>query len=673
MDRRELLLEIGRDDALAHEVLFAERHEDETPKFHLTMLEAWHSDHPRVVTMAFRGSAKSTRAEEAIAIMAGRHAVNNVVILAESEQRAMDRIRAIKFEFDNNEALQTMFDVRPGAIWGDKKIVLSNGVIIQGYGRGQGLRGVKYLNARPDLIFCDDLETEETVLTPASREKVRAWFYKAVLGTLAPGGRVRVAATPLDPEALAVKLTTDRHPTTGALIWRSLRFPIEHVSPKGERMPTWPTRYPIAAIDEKRDEFLSAGKHDAFMQEYMCEAVDPATRVFLPEYFRHVARTPSWHAVYAVYDPARTVKQTSATTGKVVFSWIGQKLVVWEADAQKWLPDQLVEDVFDVCGRFNPVLVAIEETGLSEWIMQPLRREQVRRSVLVPLRSLNAPRGKLDFIRGLQPFFKSGQIEFCSDDLGIVQLKRQLLSFPTGDIDAPNALAYALTLQPQQPVYDAFDGDVHIVDHAELIPGVPPWLAINADATLTTAILCQVQRGVTRVLCDWMREGDPGVALADVLKEARLEVASPGHRLAPRSGSPLPTLRLVAPSEHWGDYDTIGLRAAASRLVNELTRGGDLRRGREELRQAMTHSVHGSPAFLVSPRATWTLRALAGGHAWRQRKDTQELASGPYALLMAGLEAFAGLLRAGDDVDSAGHFSYTPEGRRYLSALARAT
>jgi hypothetical protein len=667
MDRRELLLEIGRDDALAHEVLFAERHLDETPRFHDEMIRAWHSDAPRVLTMAFRGSAKSTRAEEAICIAAARHAVENVVILAESEQRAIDRVRSIKFEFENNEALQTLFDVRPGAMWGDKKIVLSNNVIIQGYGRGQSLRGVKYLNARPDLIFLDDIETEETVLTPASRDKVKSWFYKTVIGSLRPGGRIRVAATPLDPDALAVNLARD--PT-----WTAKTYPIEHVSPTtAARLPTWPSRFPLDAIDRLKDEFLSAGKHDAFMQEYMCEAVDPSTRVFLPEYFRHVPRAPSWHAVYAVYDPARTVKQTSATTGKVVFSWIGSKLVVWEADAQKWLPDQLVEDVFDVCSRFNPVLVAVEETGLSEWIMQPLRREQVRRGVLVPLRALNAPRGKLDFIRGLQPFFKAGQLEFAGDAVGVQTLKRQLLAFPTGDIDAPNALAYALTLQPQQPVYDAFDGDVHIADHAELIPGAPPWLAVNADATLTTAILCQVQRGATRVLCDWMREGDPGVALSDILKEARLEVASPRHRLAPRSGSPLPTLRLVAPPEHWGDYDTIGLRAAASRLVNELTRGGDLRQGREELRTAMTHSVHGSPAFLVSPRATWTLRALAGGHAYRQHKTAQELASGPYALLMAGLEAFAGLLRAGDEVDTAGHFSYTPEGRRYLSALARAT
>ena len=85
----------------------------------------------------------------------------------------------------------------------------------------------------------------------------------------------------------------------------------------------------------------------------------------------------------------------------------------------------------------------------------------------------------------------------------------------------------------------------------------------------------------------------------------------------------------------------------------------------------MTHSVHGAPAFMVSPRASWTLRALTGGYAFRTKGDKQELASGPYALLMNGVEAFAGLLRATDNVDNDRHFSYTPEGRKYLSALAR--
>lgn len=664
MDRKDLLLEIGRDVALAHEVIFSERHTDATPRFHVEEIEAWHSAHPQVLTIAFRGSSKTTRAEEALCIEAATATTNNIVVLKESETRAIDTIRAIKFEFENNEMLQAAYGVGPGAMWGDKKIVLSNGVMVQGYGRGQSLRGVKHLNARPGLIFCDDLETEETVLTPAQRDKTMSWFLKTVVGALDPKGRIRVAGTPLDPDAFLPRLAKDAG-------WKVLTFPIEARDPRdGSRRPSWPERFSLEWIDETKEKYLRQGRHDAFMQEFMCRAVDPSTRVFLPEYFVTRPREPSWHAVYAVYDPARTVKATSATTGKVVFSWIGAKLVVWEADAKKWLPNELVEDVFDVDSRYRPTIIAVEETGLSEWIMQPLRQEQVRRAALLPLRALNAPRGKLDFIRGLQPFFRAGQVEFASDSDGMQILRSQLLSFPTGDIDAPNALAYALTLQPRQPVYDGFDGDVHIADPLLALPNTPCWLAVNAGATVTTAVLCQVSKGAFRVLCDWMREGDPGVTLSDVVEEARLEAQAPGSRLASRDGRS-PDLRIVAPLAHWSEYDGIGLRAAASRLAVELQRGGDETRGREELREATTHSVHGMPAFAVSPRASWTLRALTGGYVWRSRKGELELAPGPYATLMNGLEAFAALLRDAGAVDSDGHFSYTPEGRKYLSALAR--
>lgn len=666
VDRRELILELGRDPALAHAVLFAERHSDDTPPFHLSMIRDWHSPHPRVVTTAFRGAAKSTRAEEAILISACLQKFKNIVILGNTEARARDRLTAIKFEIDNNEILNALFELRKGSTWGERKLVLMNGTVegcmIQAYGRGQALRGIKYLNARPDLIFCDDLEEdEESVRTPEIRERTWGWFFKAVLGTLSTDGIVRVSGTPLDPEALLPRLM--KQPG-----WKGARYPIESVGPKGERLPTWPSRYPIEWIDRKKAELT--GRMDYYMQEYMCEATDPATRVFLQEHFKFASVVPSWHAVYAVYDPARTVKQTSATTGKVVFSWIRNRLVVWEADAQKLLPDAIIKDIFDTNEKYQPVLIGVEETGLNEFIMQPLRQEQVKRSSLVPLRALNAPRGKLDFIRSLQPFFKAGQVEFASNDTGMQLLQQQLLGFPTGNIDAPNALAYALILQPQQPVYDAFDGDIHIAQLLAL-PQQPAWLAVNATQTLTTAILVQVQHGIVRVLVDWLREGDPGLSLADIVKEARLELVAPALRLPAKGVSQAPTLRLTAPAEHWAEYDIVGLRAVASRVPVQLQRGGTQMAGREELRDALTHSVHGSPAFAISPRATWTLRALTGGYAYRQRKTELELVSGPYAVLMAGLEAFVGLLRSQETDDSDLNFSYTAQGHKYLSALAR--
>src|SRR6266404_5783489 len=112
MDNREtILLELGRDPVLAHAVLFGAKHVDETPPFHRESLSLWHSDEPRVGEMAFRGAAKSTRAEEALCVMSWFQRVNNVVILGDSEQRAVERLRAIKNIFETNEYAQELFAV----------------------------------------------------------------------------------------------------------------------------------------------------------------------------------------------------------------------------------------------------------------------------------------------------------------------------------------------------------------------------------------------------------------------------------------------------------------------------------------------------------------------------------------------------------------------------------
>ena len=123
--RRELIMAFGTDPVLAHATLFARNHSDPTPRFHKEMIRDWHSDEPNVIDQAFRGGAKSTLAEEAITIEAGLQRTKNCVILGESETRAAERLRAIKNHIEQNEYIQTVFDVGPGEVWTDTRITLS--------------------------------------------------------------------------------------------------------------------------------------------------------------------------------------------------------------------------------------------------------------------------------------------------------------------------------------------------------------------------------------------------------------------------------------------------------------------------------------------------------------------------------------------------------------------
>ena len=656
--RRELIMAFGTDPVLAHATLFARNHSDPTPRFHKEMIRDWHSDEPNVIDQAFRGGAKSTLAEEAITIEAGLQRTKNCVILGESETRAAERLRAIKNHIEQNEYIKTVFDVGPGEVWTDTRITLSNGVMIQALGRNQSFRGVKHLDARPDLLFGDDLEDKESVATPEARKKTLSWFTSTVMPALDPKARMRIAATPLHKDALAPTLA--RSPS-----WLSRVYPIIYKDESGEWVAMWPERFPVSWAMKMQADMVSLGQGEDFTQEYLCQAEDMASKTFTADMIRVVPQARSWQATYAIYDPARTTNKQSATTGKVVCSWVGRKLVVWEASARKWMPDEIVGDMFDVDSRYSPVAVGVEDTGLNEWLLQPIRSAQVARGVTLPLRPLHAPKGKLDFIRGLQPYFRAGEVEFAAD---LPDLRDQLLGFPTGLIDAPNALAYALKLKLGLPVYENFRVEMIAAD---LKPARSPlWLALNSDGRITTAVLVQMHNGRLAVLADWLYEAEPGVALQDIAMDASVQAPVRGT-VAGKSGLAgvqRDRLQLCAPRPHFEGYSTVGLVGAVRKLPASVQRGGDILQGRDELRGLMRRMSHGEPALTVDARARWTLRALLGGFA--RDVDQQEPQVNAYRVLMEGLEAFAGLLRgavAGPD-DNDGRIAYTADGRAYRSA-----
>ena len=648
--REATILKLGSNRELAHRVLFGHRHPQETPTFHREIIRDWHSDDPHILTVAFRGAAKSTLAEEAIVTLACLRQFKNCIILGESYDRACERLRAIKHEFESNPYLEELFGNLVGETWQEGKIVLTNGVIVQAFGRGQSLRGSKHLAERPDMAFGDDMEDEECIATPEAREKFKQWFLKVVIPALAPGYRFRIAGTPLDPEAWVQKLKHSKN-------WTTRTYPIKYKDAEGNWQATWPDRFPLHDVERLEQEFIEAGGSQEFQQEYMCEAIDPATKTFTREMIHVEPQVRVWHSCYAFFDPARTVRNRSALTGWAVWSWIGRRLVVWDAGGALLRPDEIVNKMFEINDLYQPVHVGVEETGLNEFILQPLRHEQVRRSVTVPIKAWNAPKGKLDFIKGLQPFAKAGELVFAKQ---LPELEQQMLAFPTGKIDTLNALAYALKMRPGAPVYDSFTAE-YIVEDVEPVRHETWWLAVNGTTQYTTGVLCQFVKGVLNVSQDWVGEGDPGVALSDIVRSASLGAQA--------------TVRVVAGPQHFNDHDTVGLRGASAKIPCAVATGGREVDGREGLRRLLGERSHGYPSVRIGHRARWTLNALAGGYCYPITKHgtvSEFTDLGPYKVLMEGFEAFVALLSTGAmEHDSERNYAYTARGKRYLSALAR--
>lgn len=646
----EVLLKFSRNRVLAHEVLFKHRHPNQTAPYQRDIIRDWHSDEKWLLEMVFRGGAKSTIAEEAILIKSAMREIRNYLIIGSSQDRACERLAAIRHEVEQNEILSETFGDLRGPSWGDDELVLSNGVRLLALGRGQALRGVKYLDARPDGFFIDDIETKSDVRTPEARKAVLDWVMTDLIPCLdVTKAHGRCAATPLDPEALPYQLERAG--------WKVKRYPVEYVDGEGKRCATWPDRVPLEEIDRIKATFERTGSMREYNAEYMCQAEAPGEKTFKQEMFRIEPAVRTWQNMYCLYDPARTVNRDSATTGFAAWSWIGARLVVWEGWGKMLMPDEIISDMFRVYERHHPAWIGVEEDGLNQWLLQPIRQEQVRRGVVLPIKPVKAPRSKLDFIRGLQPYFNAREVWFSRD---LPDLSRQLLSFPTGKIDAPNALAYAPRMRPGAPMYENF-GARNVVDELNPMSGRPLWLAISCSPSTVTAVLAQVLDGAVRIYADWVREGDPGQVFEALMKDVILEA---GQRP-----------RLVMPPIHFDRYNNMGLRQIASKFQYDVRQGLPFETGREVLRDLMKRDIQNVSAFLVGSRAVWSGNGFAGGYCRALMKGgmlSEYAEEGPYRVLMEGIESFAGLLKAGmaveDDDETELRYDTTASGRRFLSA-----
>ncbi len=429
-----------------------------------------------------------------------------------------------------------------------------------------------------------------------------------------------------------------------------------------------------------------------YAQEFMCEAASATDRRFNRLMFNYENRERSWEGVYAFVDPRRASGKQAASLGWAVWSWVRNRLVVWASGSEFIAPDETVALIFDIADRFDPIWVMAELDGLEQWLMQPIRQEQMRRGYTIPVKGIHAVSGtrgagQTSFIEGLQPLFAAGEVIFAQP---MKALEDQLLSFPHGIRDTANALAYSQTTRPAAPIYDGFDPESHVVLGSALSAGQRLFLAGNATGAMTAAVLVQAFEGKLRILADWVFEGGPAERAADIVQAAAQEIDTSSVRAVPVARPwddmlklPLPDRLLsrpnrpawIVPDHHSDRLMNVGLMQAVRAAPAEVRVGGDRREGEMYLRDALARTVRGMPAVEINPQARWTLRALAGGYTKGMTRGrlSEEAEEGPYRLIMEGLEAFCGLVGTAvvdNDADSEQNMRIDERtGRAYASAM----
>jgi hypothetical protein len=640
------------DRHLAHKYLFQHRHKNATPEFHPRILKTFYSQRQKAVAKVFRGGAKSTLAEEFVVLGCLFRDFKYPLLIGNSYDAACERMSAIKAELEGNDLIIELFGPQVGPVWTESEIVCMNGARIKAYGARQSLRGSKTKDGdRPDLAMVDDLEDEENVQTPEARYKIKRWVTGSLYPALVPvTGKVRVLGTPLHPKSYVENCVNSED-------FESIVVPICYLNDEGVEVSAWEDRFPMSYIDDLRRTYTADGAINEFTQEYLCRAEDQASKPFKASMFKYASLPAGYHPVEAMVDPARTVNtKTSARTGYVVYTWVGRTLHVIEAFGSFHKPDEIINEICRINEKYNPVKIGVEADGLEEFIMQPLRAEQAKRGISIPLYPQRAPRDKNSFISSLQPFYTAGDVVHVQP---LLDLESELCSFPTGRVDVPNALAYAIRMRAGKPIYEDFTPE-HVSTELSISRGDKRYLCVSSYPSMTAAALLQFKDGNIRVFQDWVRNEPPQEALPVIIQEAVLAGGD---------------FTVVVPPEQMDKYVNYGIPAALKDIQNKVLQGKTAASSIGALMPVLKLKNHGVCAFEVSSEAKWVVNGLARGYARKMSPSggyDDKPEKNQYALVMEAIESFAGFVASGMVNETDGRqWSTTPGGRRFISTLPR--
>ncbi len=358
-----------------------------------------------------------------------------IVILSASGTQAMLFADAIKKELEQNALLSEDFGPLVGADyamqWSAEDLLIvhprrcpdgtvatddrghplaGSTVRLVSRGNGASVRGLRSRADRPDLIIADDLETDEHVGTPAQREKLQAWWYRAVEPMADPRrGQVVVVGTILHHDSLLAHLLarTDVYDTA---TFRAIQE---------DGTPLWPAKWPLEQLEAMRQRIGSLH----FAQEYLNEPLDPASQVFHPEWWRWWTReevafdeaADTWTyqgeplALYMAFDPALG-RGGDESAVAVVGITPDHRCVVLALEHGQWEFPQQVAQLTRLTEEWQPRVLGIEAVAYQEALVQHLRGQ-----LTVPIRAIKHGRGQskdatTGRLTALSPYVEAGRV-----------------------------------------------------------------------------------------------------------------------------------------------------------------------------------------------------------------------------------------------------------------------
>lgn len=415
----------------------------ESGDFHKELYELLPSS-KRLTLASPRGFAKSTIVSVIYPIyLALWKGAKDVCIISASETLAVDWLRKIKFELTQNARVLKYFGEQQSDKWSENHIILKNGVNIRAKGAGGQIRGF-----RPDVIICDDLETDDSVRSEEQRRQLKEWLFKACINTLVPEGQFCIVGTIMHPlSVLADLLAVDNG-------WTKKKYMAykDGIQEAGHEL--WPELWDHSRIQKRKKEIGSF----AFSSEFMNSPISDETAPIKESQIRTWTELPKqFNAVIAV-DPAYSEDTTSdyKTASLVLCDSFGNRYLAHYIRSHMKI-GEFQDAIINLwlSHRGEVTAIGIPNSGIEKAFFESFLRKCGDRKLYPPVIELKnafvqsgtgiSIRNKTArVIAALQPLFENGKYYIGKD---MVEAKDELMSIGVSrHDDIVDTLAYAESL-----------------------------------------------------------------------------------------------------------------------------------------------------------------------------------------------------------------------------------
>jgi predicted phage terminase large subunit-like protein len=288
-------------------------------------------------------------------------------------------------------------------------------------------------------------------LSEGESESCWRWFQEILVPRSEPGARLIVIGARLSTTDLIGRIADSGFANSFEFV--KLPALAEEGDPLG-RAPgeaLWPDRMPVEEIEQRRAMMGSFAFESQFQQ-------NPITRegaLVKYDWLVHDKTFPAeFDKVILAIDPAsKATKNADWSAAVVVGKKKGEFYVLDCVRIKAELPE-LRRLVINMSEKWRPASCLIEDTSNGIGCIQLMRR-----STTLPIVPIKPLKSKISRVEGILGVFESRRVHFPVEAPWLVDLERELLSFPScpgGHDDCTDALTMALSRFQREPVEWSF-------------------------------------------------------------------------------------------------------------------------------------------------------------------------------------------------------------------------